>query len=377
MTTSRREFLLVSAAATGTWMFASQALQAHQDKTPKKLKLLVLGGTGFLGPAIVEAGTARGHQMTLFNRGKTRPELFPDVEKLRGDRDPKTGEGLKALEGRSFDAVFDDCGYYPRMVRASAELLAPHIKQYVYVSSISCYADNSKENCDESSAVATMDDPTLETMGKNYEYYGALKALCEKAAMEAVPDGATIVRPGYIVGPGDPTDRFTYWPVRVARGGEVLAPGAPTDPIQVIDVRDLAEWMLHLAETGTTGSFNACGPERRLTMSEVLEACKTASGSDAKFTWVNADFLLKQGEDGDGSLPIWAPYQDKYKGIHTWSNARAIKAGLKFRPIATTAKDTLIWFRTLPKERQDKLKAGPSAEREVAMLTAWHQQSNG
>jgi 2'-hydroxyisoflavone reductase len=163
----------------------------------------------------------------------------------------------------------------------------------------------------------------------------------------------------------------------VARGGEVLAPGAPTDPIQVIDVRDLAEWMVHLAETGTTGSFNACGPERRLTMGEVLEACKTASGSDAKFTWVNAEFLLKQGEDGDGSLPIWAPYQDKYKGFHTWSNARAIKAGLKFRPIATTAKDTLTWFRTLPQERQDKLKAGPSAEKEVAMLTAWHQQSNG
>ena len=371
----RRQFLQASIAA-GALVAARASAQsskpaaARSDEksraaTPKKL--LILGGTGFLGPAIVEAAQARGHTLTLFNRGKTRPNLFPDVEKLHGDRDPKKEPGLKALasEGRQWDAVFDDSGYYPRMVKASADLLAPNVKQYVYVSSISCYAKNDVEGADETAALATMADPTVEDMGKYYANYGALKALCEQAAEKAMPGHVTVVRPGYIVGPDDFSDRFTYWPVRFARGGDVLVPGEPSDPIQIIDVRDLAEWMVKLAENGTIGTFNAAGPAKRMSWGEVIEACQAVGGKESRVHWVKADVLEKLGV---GELPIWAPYSGDSKGFHTWSNARAVKAGLVFRPVATTAKDTLAWFRTLPSDRQEKLRAGLTAEKEAEAL---------
>ncbi len=222
-----------------------------------KLKILVLGGTGFLGPHLVEAMQKRGHTPTLFNRGKTRPTLFPDVEKLRGDRDG----GLAVLEGRRWDAVIDTSGYVPRIVRASAELLAPNVRQYVFVSSISVYTETTSPGVDESHKVATMPDPTSEVV---MEFYGALKALCEQAAEAALPDRTTVIRPGLIVGPGDPTDRFSYWPVRVAQGGEVLAPGEPSDPVQVIDVRDLADFILTTLERGHVGVHNVNGPAEPL-----------------------------------------------------------------------------------------------------------------
>ena len=268
---SRREFVSTMAGAT--------ALLA----APEKKTILILGGTGYLGPATVEAATARGHRLTLFNRGRTRPGLFPDIEVLLGDRDPKLGEGLKALEGRKWDAVIDNSGNFPRMVGASAKLLAPNVKQYIHISSISAYADNSKENADETAALATTSDPTIEKITE--ETYGPLKALCEKAAQEAFAGRAAIVRPGYIVGPDDPSGRFTYWPVRIDRGGEVLAPGAPSDPLQIIDVRDLGAWLIHMVEQGTTGVFNATGPKSRLAWGDVLEACRRATKSESKLTW--------------------------------------------------------------------------------------------
>ena len=240
----RRDFL----AATAALALSCHAKGTRQEEAPRRLSVLILGGTGFLGPALVEVCRAQGHTVTLFNRGKTRPGLFPELEKLQGDRDPDKGEGIRALAGRKFDVVFDDCGYYPRHVRASAELMAPNIGHYIYVSSISCYARTDIENADESAELARIPDPTVETMGAQYENYGALKALCEEAAEAALPGRVTVIRPGFIVGPGDPTDRFTYWPVRVARGGDVLVPGTATDPIQVIDVRDLAEFMVRCAE---------------------------------------------------------------------------------------------------------------------------------
>lgn len=374
---SRRDFL-VSSAIASSWLALGAGARpafARGDEAPKKLKMLILGGTALIGPELVEAATKRGHTVTLFNRGKTRPELFPDLEKLRGDRDPNKGEGLKALEGRSFDVVYDNCGYYPRMVKASAELLSKDIGHYVYVSSISCYASNAKEDQDETAALAKMDDPTLETMGDQFQYYGPLKALCEQASEAACPGKTTVVRPGYIVGPGDWSGRFTYWPHRASKGGEMLAPGAPTDPVQVIDVRDLAEWMVLLAENRAFGIYNACGPEKRLTMGEMLEASLKASKNDTKLTWIGAEWLETQGAGGDSSFPIWAPYRGESVGFHTWSNARAIETGLKCRPIDVIAKDTLEWFVAQPEAEQKKMlqrSGAPSAEREQELLAAWH-----
>ena len=369
MHSDRREFLQLTLAAgalvaTGARAFADDAPKRASDT--KKLKILILGGTGFIGPALVELAQAHGHEITLFNRGKTKPGLFPDLEKLQGDRDPKKGEGIKSLEGRTWDVVFDDCGYYPRHVQASSELFAKNkVGHYVYVSSISCYAKNDVEGADETAELATMPDPTVEDMGKQYEFYGPLKALCEKAAEKAMPGRTTIVRPGYIVGPGDPTDRFTYWPVRFDKGGTVLVPGTSADPLQVIDVRDLSAFMLHLAETKTIGTFNACGPEKRLSWGETVEACKAlSSDKNVAIKWMPTEKVMALT---DAAFPIWAPHEGDSKGFHTWSNARALKAGLTCRPIATIAKDTLAWWKTLPADRQAKMvkQFDPAKEAEI------------
>lgn len=342
---------------------------------PPSKTMLILGGTGFIGPHVVDVAKARGYTITLFNRGKTRPNLFPDLEKLHGDRDPNKGDGLKALEGRSWEVVIDTSGYYPRIVRASAELLAPRIKQYIFISSISAYAKHDKPGADESEPLAVLKDPTVETMGKEFENYGGLKVLCEQAAEKAAPGRATIVRPGYIVGPGDPTDRFTYWPVRVARGGEVLAPGTPEDPIQVIDGRDLAAWLVTLAERNTIGVFDALGPGEKLTMGGVLEMSKAASGSDARFTWVSSKFIKDHPDPID--VPIWAAPDGEEPAVHLRSGARARQAGLTHRPAAETIKDTLEWWKTLPSERQAKPRAGLAPELEATLLADWHKANAG
>jgi 2'-hydroxyisoflavone reductase len=382
MSPSRRNFLQYSLTAASMLALGPEALAGPSKKSAisskKPLKLLVLGGTGFLGPAFVNAALARGHTVTLFNRGKTRPELFPNVEKLQGDRDPKKGEGLKALEGRRWDAVLDNSGYYPRMVKASAELLAPNAAQYVYISSISAYANNDVPYENESGPTAKLADPTVETMGPKFENFGGLKRLCEEAVEQAFPERAALVRPGYIVGPDDPTDRFTYWPVRFARGGEMLAPGSPEDPIQIIDVRDLGEWLVRVMENKLTGVYNATGPEKPWTMGGVLAACREVTGNKStKPIWVPADFLAKNGEDGEGDIPIWAPPVDKNKGFHLRSIDKALKAGLKFRPASVTVRDTLAYFNSLPEERRNKLRAGLSAEREKALLSLWALEPKG
>jgi 2'-hydroxyisoflavone reductase len=345
---------------------------ASKPAAPAGKTLLILGGTRFVGPAVIEAAKAKGYTITLFNRGKTEPNLFPELEKLRGDRDPNKAEGLKALEGRSWDVVLDTSGYVPRIVKASATLLAPRVKQYIFISSVSVYAENTTAGADETARLATIADPTIETMGKEFENYGALKALCEQAAEAAMPGRVTNVRPGYIVGPGDGTDRFTYWPLRVEKGGEMLAPGSPEDPIQIIDVRDLAAWLVNLMETKAMGPFNALGPSAPLTMGGVLEACKAVTGSDARFTWVSAKFL-KEPPGEPFELPIWAPVDGDTKEFHTRSFAKAKQTGLVNRPVPDTIKDTLAWFKSLPAERQAKPKAGISVEREKELLAAWRQ----
>ena len=357
--TTRREFLWKAAASAGLMARGLPALGA-----PKKT-LLILGGTRFLGPEIVEAAKASGWTITLFNRGKTNPGLFPNLEKLQGDRN---GD-LKSLEGRAFDAVIDTSGYVPRQVRDSASLLGKSAKQYVFVSSISVYSDLSRPGVDETGPVAILADPTVEKVTDGS--YGGLKALCEKAAESAMPGRVTNVRPGLIVGPNDVTDRFTYWPVRVARGGEVLAPNRPEDPVQFIDVRDLALWIVKTIDTKTTGVFNATSAPLRI--GDVLDACKAANGGDARFTWVEAAFLKAQKVEEWSDLPVWTSPAGSDAGAGQVSNARAVAKGLAFRPLRATAKDTLDWWKTLPKERTSKLKSGLSPERETTVLGAWHE----
>ena len=418
---SRRDFLHTTIATLGGGAAALtlgarlKAQQATPDSSGKGKRILILGGTGFLGPAIVEVAKTRGHALTLFNRGRTekRIGIIEDVEKRYGNRDPKlpadeakneAGEyinpspmGLESLNEGEWDAVIDTSGYYPRIVKASAELLAPRIKQYIFISSISAYAENDKPYTDETAPVATLTDPAVETMGAQFENYGGLKALCEQAAEAAMPGKTANIRPGLIVGPGDPTDRFTYWPVRMQQGGEVLAPGDPADPVQLIDVRDLAEWIVLMVENNTVGLFNAINPAPgRLGIGQTLEACRQAAKSDAKLTWVPFEFLRKHEVTPWGDMPLWLPPKGETSGSHLRSNERAVKTGLKFRPVEDTAAGILAWW---PKEiarRQrvteqmkeearkagkeepkvadpTKIRYGISPEREAEVLKAWRE----
>ena len=325
------------------------------------MKILILGGTIFVGRHLVEAALARGHEITLLNRGRQNADLFPQVEKLRGDRD---GDGLDALAGRSWDAVLDTCGYVPRIVRQSAEMLAGAVSRYVFISSISVYDDTSASGVDENSPLGTLEDAATEEIAG--DTYGPLKVLCEQEVQAALPDGALIIRPGFIVGPHDPTDRFTYWPHRVAQGEDVLAPGRPDQPVQIIDARDLAEWTVRLLEQGVTGVYNATGPDYPLMLGEVLQTCKTVSGSDARFVWADDQFLKENQADTFSMLPFYIPESSGTNGIMDASIAKAVASGLTFRPLADTVNDTLTWDNARPADQP--LKVGLSLERERELL---------
>lgn len=364
----RNTFLRVVIVAVVLALMTGVSLaDAAEEQDVPHLKILILGGTGFIGPWEVEAAQAHGHEVTLFNRGKSAPGLFPDLEKLKGDRDPDKDDGLAALVGRKFDVVIDNSGYYPRHVKASAELLAPNVGHYIYISSISAYGLTDVEGQDVTAPMATMADPTVEEMGETWENYGPLKALCEGAAEEAMPGRVTVVRPGYIVGPGDHTFRFSYWPLRIRDGGEVAVPGNPTDPIQIIDARDLANWIIHMAEQNITGVYNGCGPDQVLTMEQVVETSKKVTGGDAEFTWVPTSILE---EHEDAYFPIWTPYEGEYKGFHTFSNKGAIEAGLKFRPLSETITDLLAQFETLPDEKRTEVMTKIPVAGEAEMIAA-------
>ncbi len=365
---SRRQALAWLGAA-GT--LAALGPQAVLATAPAPLRLLVLGGTAFLGPALVEQALAAGHRVTLFNRGKTAPDLFKGVEQvetLLGDRNGQ----LEALRGREWDLAVDTSGYVPRHVQLSAELLAPRVKHYVFISTISVYASFAKPN-DETSPVARLADPTVEQV--TGETYGGLKALCEEAAEAAMPGRVTNVRPGLIVGPRDRTDRFTYWPARVAAGGEVLAPGTPADGVQWIDVRDLATFVLRTAERQVAGVFNACSAPGQFTMGTLLDSCRRISGSDARFTWADSAFLASQQVAPWSDMPVWIPPQGEELAASQVGNARAREAGLAIRPVDDTVRTTLDWHRTRPAEQQAKLRSGLAREREAAVLAAWHARA--
>jgi 2'-hydroxyisoflavone reductase len=344
-------------------------------KAPKPLNILILGGTGFTGPYQVKYALARGHKVTVFNRGRTHPGELPEgVEQLIGDRN--TGQ-LDALKGRKWDVVIDNPTMLPKWVHDAAEILKGNVDRYVFISTISVYGDNSKPGMDETAAVAKYEgaDAMKETrdtvVASKFVLYGPLKALSEKEVEKWFPGKALIIRPGLIVGPGDETDRFSYWPVRIDRGGEVLAPGSPSDPVQFIDARDLAEWTIRMVEQEATGVYNATGPATPLTIEGMLDGIKTGLGLEAKFTWVPADFLEKEKISPWSDMPVWVPPSGEDGGLGTISIKRALEKGLTFRPLAVTARDTLAWFKSQPPERQAKLKAGITPEREAEVLAAW------
>jgi 2'-hydroxyisoflavone reductase len=319
------------------------------------MRLLVLGGTRFLGRTVVETALGRGHEVTLFNRGRTNPDLFPEAEKLRGDRTRDLG----ALGAREWDAVVDMATFLPRVVRLSVDALRDRVGRYVYVSSISVYADQSVPPV-EDARVAELENPASESI----EDYGALKATCERIVEDVFGERALIVRPGLIVGPHDPTDRFTYWPRRVASGGGVLAPAPPDAPVQFIDVRDLGAWIVHATESGLTGVFNATG--ETLTFERFLDACRVVAG-DAEIVWVSSDYLVENGVGEWLELPLWIA-SPEHAAVQRADISRAVAAGLTFRPLADTIRDTLDWERS---RGEYEPQAGLAAEREAELLAAW------
>jgi 2'-hydroxyisoflavone reductase len=329
------------------------------------VRILILGGTLFLGRHLVEAALARGDEVTLFNRGRTNPDLFPQVDSLRGDRD---GD-LAALRGRSWDAVIDPSARVPRWVRMTGELLADAVEHYTFISSGSVYADTSRPGYDESAPVHTIADETVEEI-TDPETYGALKVLCERAAEELMPGRVLSVRAGLIVGPYDPTGRFTYWAHRVARGGDVLAPEPRDQPVQLIHARDLANWILDMAEGRRAGVFNVTGPAEPLTLEELIDACVDATESDPRLVWVDERFLVDRGVQPWSELPLWlAPGRNPGDaGFLGMDVSRALAAGLRFRPLGETIRDTLAGA-------EPTTEAGLAPERESELLEAWKARS--
>jgi nucleoside-diphosphate-sugar epimerase len=338
------------------------------------MKLLIIGGTRFLGRHLVAAALASDHEVTLFNRAQHTSKAPQGVETIQGDRN----NDLNKLQGRHWNAVIDTCGYLPRSVRASAELLSDSVKTYVFISSQSVYADVSVYGVDESAPLETLTSEQLDKANAinssgqisamNYgELYGGLKAMCEHAVHEVMPGRALIIRPGVIVGPYDHLDRFTYWVVRVAAGGEVLAPGRPDRFVQSIDARDLADWIVKMIEEKRTGVYNADGLPNVVTMQDLLSECKMVSGSDASFTWADEDFLLKEEVNSWTDMPLWLPESEpQFRGFMFVNCDKAFGAGLTTRPLHETIRDTLTWYRR--HHGQERLKAGIDPNRELKLL---------
>lgn len=380
---NRRQFLKTTALTAAAVGIAGihplpRALWAQDDAQP--MKVLVLGGTGQTGPHLVRKLIARGHTVTLFNRGKRSSELFPEVECLIGDRDLAAEDGLKALAdavagGRRWDICIDIWPHIPKIVENTATLLTESVDHFMYVSSISVYTDDSTPNADESAAVG--EAPNADEMEFGWDLFGPFKAECENRVRRLYPENHTIFRPGLIVGPRDFSYRGGYWPARVRKGGEVLAPGDGSTRIQMIDGRDLTAFEAHCMEKRIGGTFNCTGPrpEDALTMKAYLETCKRATDSDAEFVWADTGFLEEQEIGGWMDMPCWLPDDGEYAGFGQRNVDKAVAAGLVFRPLEETVVDTLSWLDGLTEERRAGVvsRAGLSEEREQAALAAWHE----
>jgi 2'-hydroxyisoflavone reductase len=379
MSSTRRDVLKMGAVAAGAGLalgalpIAGNAADPKPARAARPLDILILGGTGFTGPHQVRYALARGHKVTLFNRGKRPKQEWPgEVEELLGDRN--TGD-LKSLEGREWDVCIDNPTSVPFWVRDVGKVLEGKVKQYVFISTISVFAQNAKPN-DEHAETAKYTGKdiyaeTRDTLMADMNLYGPMKAASEREAETWFPGITTVIRPGLIVGPGDETDRFTYWPVRIARGGDVLAPSLGKDPVQIIDARDLAEWTIRMAEQRSFGIYNATGPDYELSIAAMLHGIRAVTTAGATLHWVPAGFLAEQNVSPWGDMPVWVPDDAENAGFGRTIVAKAVAAGLTFRPLATTAADTLAWFNALPAERREKLRAGITPEREKEVLAAW------
>jgi 2'-hydroxyisoflavone reductase len=411
MATTRRRFIVSAATAVGAAASVPKLSYGYDapGAAANSLRILILGGTGFLGPACTAAAIARGHKITQFTSGRTeelrhaagRPSAVPEgVEQLYGNRDPnktaadrknegKPGapedpnspKGLTQLVGHKWDAVIDTSGFFPRMVKASAELLAPNVKQYLFISTISAYRDFTAPSCDETAPLATLADPTTEEIGKDSENYGGGKALCEKAAETAMPGRVTVLRPGFMVGVRDTSGRFLYWPVRASLGGVMICPGAPSDPIQIIDVRDAANFIVHCLEQTIVGIYNVTGPAKPLSMKGMVESVRAGTNSQVEFAWIDIDFISSHGVQG-GQFPLYAPPTGESAGLHRCNISRALARGLTFRPLPETASACLEWYRSLPVKTQmgvaPQFAEHPGQESwletEKHLLAAWNQR---
>lgn len=329
---------------------------------PRPMRILVLGGTGFIGPYVVRHALYRGHTVSIFTRGRSNPHLFPEVEKLVGDRD---GD-IEALRGKEWDAVIDNTGYVPRHVRDSCELLKGSVGRYLFTSTASVY-DMDRDTIDEDSPLLELEDPTSEDTGRDY---GPLKTVCERTVQEIYGHQATVVRPHVVAGPEDPTHRFSFWPVRIDQGGEVIGPGNPNQPVNYIDVRDLAEFFVHLVERDTQGVYNGVGPSAgEVTRAQLLYGCKAVTSAEASFTWIDEEFLAANGVR---RYPLLFSPVGTFRGASRVSARRSVAAGLTHRPIAVTALDTLEWFKQAPEEITGTMQLNLERDREV--LAAWHSR---
>lgn len=377
---TRRDFIKTSALASAA-LGVSQPLMdaaALVQSSPKPLRILILGGTGFIGPHQVRYAVARGHKVTLFNRGRTNPGLFKGldgIEERIGDRAPNPGN-YDSLKTGEWDVAIDNPTTRPRWVREAAAALKGRVGQYVFISTISVYARHDVPEADESSALMTTTTPDVEEGPSYPPLYGPLKALAEQEAQKAFPKTSTIIRPGLVVGVGDATDRFTYWPVRITRGGEVLAPPAE-DPVQIIDARDLSEWAVRCCEQRVYGVYNAVGPSSRFAMGQMLTRIRATLGGTATFTHVTSAFLAEQKVAPWSDLPVWLPTDGEFAGAQLRSISKALAKGLTFRPFEDTVKATMAYYQTQSEERRAQLRAGLSAEREAAVLAAWKARGPG
>jgi 2'-hydroxyisoflavone reductase len=352
---------LIQAGAGTALALAGGRLMA-QEKTGRTL--LILGGTGFIGPHLTELALARGWKVTHFNRGKREPDGVPGVETLIGDRKGQ----LDSLKVRTWDAVIDDTGYIPKFCRMSADLLAPNTGYCLFVSSISAYASFEKPN-DIGSPTGVLANKEQEEITN--ETYGPMKALCEQYVRDAYGSRSSIVRPGYIVGPLDGSDRFTYWPVRFAKGGDMMVPGKPADPIQIVDVRDLVAFMLGLVERRVDGYFNAVTAPGAISMGDLMETSRNVTGADTRLTWVDEDFLVANLKPEEINFPPWSPMKGAEAGASLTGMKASADEGLKARPLEETVRDTLAWHETRPAERKAQLRAGLTPEKEAEILAAW------
>ena len=382
MTQDRRDFLRTAGAAglavgMGVRPASATGIEtrlAPPPRPPRALRILVLGGTSFIGPHQVQYALDRGHEITLFNRGRTNTDLFPGVERLVGDRN---GD-LDALAGRTWDVCIDNSASNIRWVELSTAALRDSVDRYFYVSSRSAYADTG-------AIPMTADHPTFtyESAGVSRDAdrdrlpYGLQKALCERQTQEVFGARACIFRPGLIIGPRDRTDRFTYWPVRIHRGGEVLSPGDGSDPIQIIDARDFSEWMIRMAEDGHTGVYNAVGPAIPRPMDQLLYGIRAVTTAETTFTWVETDFLIERDVRPYREMPVWMPPLPGREGYARFDLTPEIERGLTFRSLAVTTQDTLEYHFSRPAEEQWPLRAGLTPEREVEVLAEWHQTRGG